>query len=827
MCSLLVIGFLMSRTSYAVENVIKNDTTGVPDKALYTSMLESGDSNKDGILTQKEIEKIESIYVFSIDKDIDLTGLELATNLKTLSMTANSKDVLIKNLDKTLSLTSIRDMSIYGFGFVDTTVLSQLTSLMSLNLGNSNIKEVTWVSSLKNLISLDLSNSKLNDISTISKLNKLNNLTVSNHFEEEPFNFDTLDTSKLSELGHLSINNFKLNDWTKIGQISTLEYLNLSETDITNTDWLNKLTHTKELFIYSCDLKNMNTVLDFSKMSNLEKLTIYGSQLTMSPSFANLKKLTNINLSSNNIGNIDNLAGLTQFKQLDLSSNQLTNISKLSSLTNLIGLDVSGNKLESIPNLKSLINLDFENHGDIHNYYITNFSKNRLLSDDLINNLPEKVKNYPQWIEDNAGRLEHIEIDIKEDETLSVNDIVSELNDKWVSAITVFVNGNLTFVPKEIIQEIIKTNKPIYIMNADSVWNLTPKAMKNVKGNLSLEFSVSSLYENKIKTKTNESNLSFITFIANEDIVYKIENEKYPINIWTKYSSFVNSKSENLYIYSYDSVLDLIKKIGTIPNEMDEFLNIPVILEKNANTIFVSDKDGLDSVKEVVPNPDKPEITPKDKVINSPKIPTGDIIDALKDKNISNITVNIKESDTISNELLKSIKSSQKSVTFNILTAENKTKYSWSFDGKDMKNIDNLNLDLNINFRADKQKEIEKITNQTNMFYLQFSYHGQLPAPTTIKVDVSSQYKDGESIYLYYFNEDKGTIEKASSAIKVQNGYAEFIINHCSTYFLTKDNSKITQTPTTSDNSNIGLVTLFIGVSALGIYLLHKKRVQN
>jgi hypothetical protein len=59
-----------------------------------------------------------------------------------------------------------------------------------------------------------------------------------------------------------------------------------------------------------------------------------------------------------------------------------------------------------------------------------------------------------------------------------------------------------------------------------------------------------------------------------------------------------------------------------------------------------------------------------------------------------------------------------------------------------------------------------------------------------MNVYVGDKYKNGDVVYLYYYNEDTGKIEAVSeSGLVVKAGYVEFTITHCSVYFLA------TQTP--------------------------------
>lgn len=110
-------------------------------------------------------------------------------------------------------------------------------------------------------------------------------------------------------------------------------------------------------------------------------------------------------------------------------------------------------------------------------------------------------------------------------------------------------------------------------------------------------------------------------------------------------------------------------------------------------------------------------------------------------------------------------------------------EYSWSFDKNKIN--DKIKLNFNIDFESEKKDEIDSIAGNITKKYLSFSHHGSLPTSASIKVDVSDKFKDGNKLYLYYYNEDIKKIEFIEKDIIVTDGYAEFSIDHCSQYFLT------------------------------------------
>ena len=69
-------------------------------------------------------------------------------------------------------------------------------------------------------------------------------------------------------------------------------------------------------------------------------------------------------------------------------------------------------------------------------------------------------------------------------------------------------------------------------------------------------------------------------------------------------------------------------------------------------------------------------------------------------------------------------------------------------------------------------------------YELRFSYHGELPGTFTFRVPAEGS-SPGDTIYLYYLNEDTGVFEGVHTAIVDDEGYVSLNITHCSSYFIT------------------------------------------
>ena len=128
---------------------------------------------------------------------------------------------------------------------------------------------------------------------------------------------------------------------------------------------------------------------------------------------------------------------------------------------------------------------------------------------------------------------------------------------------------------------------------------------------------------------------------------------------------------------------------------------------------------------------------------------------------------------------------------YEIKDYERDLEYSWKF----LKNKDDdiavedslyieedlrLSLDANTNNTAKINEEVKN-----DKLIITFDYHGDLPLETTVRLNVQNRFKNGEELYIYYYNPELDQIEYVDHGIEVKNGYVEFQIDHCSDYFLT------------------------------------------
>lgn len=134
---------------------------------------------------------------------------------------------------------------------------------------------------------------------------------------------------------------------------------------------------------------------------------------------------------------------------------------------------------------------------------------------------------------------------------------------------------------------------------------------------------------------------------------------------------------------------------------------------------------------------------------------------------------------------------SEKYISYIVEDYERDLTYTWQFEKTDefYNNVnENLEIDINLRLSIDALNNVtEDINNRVvqNKLIVTFDHHGKLPSNATVRVNVADKFKNGDELYLYYYNEDTNEIEYQEHHLKVEDGYVEFNIEHCSNYFLT------------------------------------------
>ncbi len=222
----------------------------------------------------------------------DLTGLEDATNLASLTLWGNN----VSDISAIAGLTKLTRLILFGNSISDISVLAGLTNLTGLGLGRNSISDISAIAGLTKLTGLGLGSNSISDISALSKL-------------------------------------------------TNLKSLNLWENSISNISALSRLANLKSLDLRSNLLSDISAL---AKLTNLTTLYLQYNNISDISAVAGLTKLTTLYLGNNNISDISAVAGLTKLTRLGLGNNNISDISPLVANTGLgegDTVDVPGNPL--------------------------------------------------------------------------------------------------------------------------------------------------------------------------------------------------------------------------------------------------------------------------------------------------------------------------------------------------------------------------------------------------------------------------------------------------------------------------------------------------
>ena len=297
------------RWQQAQQNFVVTQTTStpvsahfLPDANLRRAVEKALGKSPGATITKAELARLRNLAA-SDNGIVDLTGLEFATNLTTLTLYSNAITDLIPLTD----LTNLTYLNLHSNEIVDLTPLAGLTNLTGLILYSTAITDLIPLTDLTNLTTLNLGSTAITDLTPLAGLINLTRLN----------------------LGFTAIT-----DLTPLADLTNLTYLNLYLNEIVDLTPLAGLTSLTGLVLAS------NAIVDLTPL-------------------ADLTNLTTLNLASNGIRDLTPLAGLTNFddprprlaSRLGLRYNAITDLTPLADLT------LTQPRLDDLTPLAGLTNL--------------------------------------------------------------------------------------------------------------------------------------------------------------------------------------------------------------------------------------------------------------------------------------------------------------------------------------------------------------------------------------------------------------------------------------------------------------------------------------
>ena len=187
----------------------------IPDSNLESAIREALQLPPRKGITKEDMVRLENLGAARSDI-MHLTGLEHATNLRSLSMWGNP----LAELTPIAGLRRLTYLDAAACSISDITALSDLVNLTGLNVRFNRIVDISPVANLTNLVTLRLEGNRIADVAPLANLTQLTELYLSdNHIQ------DLRPLANLVELETLDIRGNLVNDYTPLDGLALTDFL--------------------------------------------------------------------------------------------------------------------------------------------------------------------------------------------------------------------------------------------------------------------------------------------------------------------------------------------------------------------------------------------------------------------------------------------------------------------------------------------------------------------------------------------------------------------------------------------------------------------------
>ena len=221
----------------------------------------------------------------------------------------------------------------------------EIAKVTELTLTGNEGKRVKNVAGLESFINLKILNLSTNDISSDDSISKINLLKDLPNIEQLNLSDNQLETADV-------ITNFKL-----------IKRINLANNNISSLqpfeEWLQNLKNKKttaKLTEINVSGNNIEDLTPIKDVTTLEYLNVSKNKIKDINAIENMVVLNALNISSNKIEDISTVEKLTRLTTLYLATNKVKDISSLKNL-NLSKLDISNNRIENLDDIKNMSSL--------------------------------------------------------------------------------------------------------------------------------------------------------------------------------------------------------------------------------------------------------------------------------------------------------------------------------------------------------------------------------------------------------------------------------------------------------------------------------------
>ena len=351
----------------------------IPDPNLESTIREALELPDSTAITQQEMLRLEKLNAKGVEIE-NITGLEYATNLKSLVLPVNN----IQDITPVKGLVKLESLTLRNNPITDLTPLANLTNLTYINIGGVKASNITPLANLTKLQQAWLRGMQIQDITPLAKLTQLTRLSLTSNQI-----VDVSPLANLTQLEELWLNNNRIVDVSPLANLTRLEELRIDRNQIVDVSPLANLTQLTDLTIAN------NPITDFTPLSGLnlqsldvdihalqelasvdveipdpnlerairEALTLPDATPITQLAMWRLDKLTAI---ESQIENITGLEYAINLKSLALPVNNIQDITPLAGLVNLQSLRLRDNPIEDLSPIANLTKLTYLNLVSVH-----------------------------------------------------------------------------------------------------------------------------------------------------------------------------------------------------------------------------------------------------------------------------------------------------------------------------------------------------------------------------------------------------------------------------------------------------------------------------
>ena len=271
-------------------------------------------------LLEKKWEEVPDLSAFTQLKKLSLAGHEIQAME---GLPANLRQV---------------DLS-YNF-LRHTKSLSILPALQDLDLSFNELEDVSEIGSCLALTQLNLAHNFLHDLSVLAPLSKLELLAISGNRRLKDLSF----VQDMQELRVFYAKQLSLMDWAALNGLASLKALYISPLSLGSLESFIALPKLRVLHLSVNKVSEEGWMPSFPHLRELS--IVKGKHLRRLKGIEQLKGLTHLYLSQNQLEEVPDFNGLDQLEVIDLRQNPLRSADALFGLKKLEKLDIRDTGLE-------------------------------------------------------------------------------------------------------------------------------------------------------------------------------------------------------------------------------------------------------------------------------------------------------------------------------------------------------------------------------------------------------------------------------------------------------------------------------------------------